>query len=773
MQNLLYDKEFLKKLDKNKNKTIYARITSLQFDETPIETIEGRVTSGSINIDGASAVRRTCSLSMVAQDFQYNDFYWGLNTKFKLEIGVQNTVDLTYPEIIWFKQGTYLITNFNPSRSTNNFTISISGKDKMCLLNGEVGGSLESQVDFGTMEEEDSNGLWVKRSIPIKDIIKNAVHVYGGEPIHNIIINDLPEYGLELLEYRYDLPMYLYRKTNSPNYVNALINGDKLCRIKGQTELKALKNLTNSELETLVDSLVGTTQPSEIYFDNDETPYYVAKIEYGQTAGYRETELTYPGDLIANVGESVVSILDKIKNMFGEFEYFYDIDGRFIFQKKKTYINSPWSPIVKDDKGEEAVLKDLSESAATAYTFNEGELITTFNNNMNLLNVRNDYSVWGERIGVSGSALPVHLRYAIDKKPTYYKSIDDKEIVYDTDNYDWRELIYQMACDYYKYNKLDDFSFRIAAKNPQFIGGRTGYEQYYIDMQGFWRQLYNPEILKDIEETSIKIEEILGENYDITKPNEINGINGIKGFIFHTENLLPELKNNYSINPSQEKYDIYREAEIALAIKKSELALLEEKYDNLEKKLKQLNDIKDNFYDIDSNNKYWCKDVFERPEMLNFWFDFLDTEGELSKFNVKVIGARAKALNDSNIKSIYFRETPSVLFSDKLLEDNDNQSGYRVIQIPKDYLDTMFSVSSQGKSAKSKLDELINQHGYCIDSATINAIPIYYLEPNSRIYLHDEDTSLDGDYIVTKITLPLTYNGTMSITANKAVQNIF
>ena len=392
---------------------------------------------------------------------------------------------------------------------------------------------------------------------------------------------------------------------------------------------------------------------------------------------------------------------------------------------------------------------------------------------MNLLNVRNDSSVWGERIGISGSALPVHLRYAIDKKPTYYKSIDDKEIVYDTDNYDWRELIYQMACDYYKYNELDDFSFRIAAKNPHFIGGRTGYEQYYIDIQGFWRQLYNPEILKDIEETAMKIEEILGENYDVTKPNEINGINGIKGFISCTENSLPQLKEDYSKNPSQDNYDIYRKAEIALAIKKSELALLEEKYDNLEKKLKQLNNIKDNFYDINSDNKYWCKDVFERPEMLNFWFDFLDTEGELSKFNVKVIGARAKALNDSNIKSIYFRETPSVLFSDKLLEDNDNQSGYRVIQIPKDYLDTMFSVSSQGKSAKSKLDELINQHGYCVDSATINAIPIYYLEPNSRIYLHDKDTSLDGDYIVTKITLPLTYNGTMSITANKAVQNIF
>ena len=163
--NTLYNKDFLLELDKSKNKTIYARITALKFNESPIEYIEGRVTGGSINIDGASAVRRTCSLTMVAQDFDYNDYYWGLNTKFKLEIGVENLIDPTYPKIIWFNQGIYLITSFNTSRTTNNFTISINGKDKMCLLNGEVSGSLESSVDFGTIEEESADGIWTIRKI--------------------------------------------------------------------------------------------------------------------------------------------------------------------------------------------------------------------------------------------------------------------------------------------------------------------------------------------------------------------------------------------------------------------------------------------------------------------------------------------------------------------------------------------------------------------------------------------------------------------------------
>ena len=59
--------------------------------------------------------------------------------------------------------------------------------------------------------------------------------------------------------------------------------------------------------------------------------YYLTKIDYGDTAGFRPTDLTYAGDLIANVGESITSVLDKIKNMLVEFEYFYDVEGRFVF----------------------------------------------------------------------------------------------------------------------------------------------------------------------------------------------------------------------------------------------------------------------------------------------------------------------------------------------------------------------------------------------------------------------------------------------------------
>jgi len=45
-----------------------------------------------------------------------------------------------------------------------------------------------------------------------------------------------------------------------------------------------------------------------------------------------------------------------------------------------------------------------------------------------------------------------------------------------------------MALDYYKYNFLSDFELRVAKANGDlYPTGRTGYEIYYIDLQGFWR----------------------------------------------------------------------------------------------------------------------------------------------------------------------------------------------------------------------------------------------------------------------------------------------
>jgi hypothetical protein len=87
----------------------------------------------------------------------------------------------------------------------------------------------------------------------------------------------------------------------------------------------------------------------------------------GDTCGYRLTDLVYSGDLIASVGDSVTSVLDKIVSMLGEFEYFYDLDGRFIFQKKRTFINTSWNNIVNNQ--EEEYVTDAMYSSADSYSF--------------------------------------------------------------------------------------------------------------------------------------------------------------------------------------------------------------------------------------------------------------------------------------------------------------------------------------------------------------------------------------------------------------------
>ena len=735
-------RQFLIDLDKTKVKIIYARITALRFDEAPIETIEGRITQGSINLDGDSTVRRTCSLTLVANEFNYSNYLWGLNTKFKLEIGVKNNINSAYPSIIWFKQGTYLISSFNMSRSTNNFTINIQGKDKMCQLNGELGGSLGASIDFGTIQTvNDKKEVFVTK-LPIRDIIRNIVNQYAGEPLHNIIINDIEDYGLELLEYRYDTPMYLYKKPEANVFMNITINGDTPCTAylneKDANEgknpiigISKFSDLTPNELDILTDTLTGTDKPAFIRtaVNGDDDIWHVAKISYGQTAGYRTTDLIYPGDLIGNVGETVTSILDKIKNMLGEFEYFYNLDGQFVFQRKQSFVNTLWSP-AQSNKENETYYESLALASASSYTFSEGELITAFNNNPNLMNMRNDYSIWGERQGIGGAKIPVHMRYAIDIPPTSYTTItvdisDENSttakaiaaynqlhgtqvggqvgISYSTTAYDWREIIFRMAQDFYKYaHILDNFELLVAAANPDYPTGRTGYEQYYLDIASFWRELYEPTIQNTIDDLKEKIESLPKDSEEWLKAKS-----DLEAIAYYGE------------------------------------------------------DVKE--------KKYWNKNVYEKPELLNFWFDFMDANGDLAQYNVKNIGPRTKAINDTNVKSIYFRETPNVIFVKQQTEEQRTMSGYRYIQVNDD---NMFAISSQGKSAKDKLDELIYQHGYCCETATITTIPIYYLQPNIRVYVFDEKTHLNGDYIISKISIPLTYNGTMSLTATKAAETL-
>lgn len=861
-----YEQDFLLKLDAQQHHETYARITVLDFEEHPLEQIEGKITSGSINIDGSSSVRRTCSLSMVMDDdIELTDYYWGVKNKFTLEIGLRNYINSNYPEIIWFPQGVYAITGFNTSHSTSGCTISISGKDKMCFLNGDLGGSLTASIDFGTEEYYDKEtNITTYTQIPIKKILTESIHFYAKEPYSNIIINDLDEISVELLEYRGDVPLYLFYNVNDNQFTNFTMNGDMQVKKQNSDELSELSKF--EENNWYYDPRVEIAQSHEATQIelNDGKVYTVARVEYGQTVGYRFTDLTYAGELVSSIGESLTSIFDKIVNMLGNYEYFYDLNGHFVFQRKKNYIQSTWNNLIKDSNGD-YYPTDRAYTTSITYNFDNSNLITSYQKSLSLTNLRNDYSIWGQRETASGAEIPIHYRYAIDGKPVKYVSLSTGNVyIANEDGFnheekayytDWRELIYQMALDYYKYNQDDDYISRLIAANPDLCAnGTTGYEQYYSDIQGFWRDLYNPEPQPNyIEYVSIDIDSskelYLKEYYEKTAYEEGNEDN----LVVIEDNVITPFWDKLSI--PQERWDsIYTDYYI-IDLNGDYIPLTEETKSKVnakdlfvgpfskgeyiqgykDKQTRQEMGINDNqlyvltksdtfikannipndskflyfdgknyklnyqvqnrtnssftnptystktkaitYYDeqydyimnIDDPNRSWSNDIVDNPSLLNFWFDFLDSpESGLGKYSISNIGDRTKVINDSNIKAIYFREVPKLIFTtaaDKNI--SKNYEGYVPVQVSGS-LENMFSISSQGKSAQDELDDLLYNHTYCTESITLSTIPIYHLEPNTRISVKDDKSGINGEYIISKITVPLAYNGSMSITATKA-----
>lgn len=974
MLDYMLDQEFLSQLDKSNEKEIYARIISLTKDERPIEQIEGRVTGGNITVDGNSAVRRTCNLTMVAQDIDINEYCWGIKNKFKMEIGLKNKINPKYPDIVWFKMGTYAITAFNTTQAVNQYTININGKDKMCLINGELSGALPYQTDFGKIDIIEKDGTRRIEKVPIKTIIFNMIKDMAGEMPYNIIIDDIENFGLELLEYRgKNKYLYLKKEINSGNIIDMSFDENAVCYIyKNDTWIETTFK------DVAYESLFNIEQnPQKIYREkNIETePCHILRISYGNICGYRETDLVYAGDLIGNVGEPLTAILDKIKNMLGNYEYFYNLNGQFVFRKKPQFASIG---IEKGITFSDLYLKNIN------YEFLNGNLVNTFSNTPNLGNIKNDFSIWGTYKTSYGSELPIHMRYALDNKPIFYKSIEEKE--YSSEKYDWRELIYQMAIDSQNNSMKDDFYSQIIERNGDLYPfGRTNYEQYYTDIRGEWRQLYNPnpEIniedaiysdassgytyidslnYDDSEEIFVDSLELYPNNRLLTwrvlenlyvrdttenefslkpfidyyckvpkkesvgdfencyyfenqldqnpsgktndkeilnkkdirelyvKPNEIE-----EGYDFPEKVILEYLLNtseNLFIKTAEEKsyklavasndgspfilkfnkdlkdeerpfiypiktaehkgyllasgiQEIYNNSYVNLVwyiynkmisdennryefyLKDSykKQFLVEFKHGNpqgvtndpltnfyfnfnnkddkgkyyfrkflsewtktnncgesMDEEVKELIKYYYGFYDFykwdrdnepgyPSNRKYWSKKRFSDPSSLTFWFDFLDTKGsDLEKFSVPILGYRQFAKKDQEVKRIFYENIPNIIYRNR--GEQQNFENYSYCDLMPDQWN-LFTISSKGKSAKEEIETLLQKHTTSLDSINLKAIPVYYLEPNQKIAVKDEKSNINGEYIISKISYPLTYNGLMTIQATKFYNDIY
>ena len=777
-KNPMLDETFLKALDLSHLKEVYVRIVSLSLNNEPITEISGSVVSGSINVDGKSSVRRTCNLQLVTRKaYSQTDVDWALHTRCAIYIGLRNMINPEYDDVIWFKMGIYILTSYSVSSNSEGYSISLQGKDKMCLLNGDINGHLFAETDFGSRWEQIVNtNRYTKTDIPIKTIIREAVHEYAVEPYSNIVINDLDTCGVELLNYRArQNPIYVYTiKSGNTVSTQMCFEDSEIGNVfKTGYSVDGISIFWKHKYQ----DALGKWHEEEIYRGDGLSLMYngnlytiLKRADYGETIGFRATDLTYAGDLIVGVGEPITSLLDKIVQMLGDFEYYYDLDGRFIFQRKRIYQNVSWSNAKVSTEsngynGTEIYYDNTAYTSIHTYVFEGGQLIESYNNQPQLTAIKNDFSIWGAMKGVS-QELPIHIRCAIDEQPErYYSKLDawvnnhidywrslkineNSIITPDTSpiwlahaaggQYDWRQLIYKMAQDCFKLRGvIDDITTELnspsriwsAEEREQTIQYLTewqkiyndllnnGYAAYYTDILGFWSDLY-------------RIDRTPYIKYKYDERGNVKLVDGIAVEDPATTFSITdweEWRANGFWNPHFFRYNA-----------------------------------------LDNSVEIYNTDG------LVFWFDFLPpTASGLQAYSIQKIGRRSKVINDNTITSIFVRDTPNVLFIDPSADEVQWQGDlhYARMNIPAMY-QNYFSMSSQGKSAKEVLDQTVYECTYYNDTISLNAIPVYYLEPNTRIKVYDETTGIDGDYLINSLSYSLAHDGMMSVSATRAEKRI-
>lgn len=634
MFEYLNDMDFLTQLDKLHMRVQYAKIILLSFkDEEPIKEIQGSITSGNLSVNGSSAIRRTINLTMLASIDNSNlediDNEISINKKIKVLIGYDNPLKSykNYGDIIWFPCGLFVLSSANISRSTSGWNISITGKDKMCLLDGTAGGTLPASITFHESLVQLDNGDVEIQYPTIFQIIYEAVNHWGGEAIENIIITDIDEEIKMLVRYMGDKPVYFSNDYQS------------------------------------------------LSFEAQED--YPHMFSYGQDAGYKYTDFTYPGELVLNAGDTVVTLLDKIVSTLGNYEYFYNIDGKFVFQEIKNYLNTG-SPLL--ELSPEDYVRSYN-NAKFLYSLTDLDTTTAITRNPKYDNVKNDFYVWGKRKTSTGVEVSIRYHLAIDDKPDIDLAMQNMWEVKDKKS----NLIVR-----YDFNTLDDYSV----------------DNYTVTLVGTpcdeWREeLYRRAL-------NAQVSNSVYDNY-------------------YDSELIAEWRNLY--NPMNKNWDA---------------------------------------------TNHWNPDVFNDPSSINFWLDFIDTSSALGKYSIKNIGRRTKVVNNNDIKTVYNSEVPDVVFIEGLDQDlivKYQGIGQRFFILTNEYYD-MFSISTTGTSCFDQIREMMYQNLCYNTTISLTCLPKYYIEPNNIIRVEDKDSNIYGNYQITQYSLPLTYNGTMSITATEVLTRV-
>ena len=665
----LKDAIFLKYFDEHKLKQQFVKIIVLNFNEMPITEIQGKVISGNISLDGSSAMRRTCNITLVADQYE-NDLtdtkhLLSINKKIEILIGFINNTDkyVDFP-ILWFPQGTFVITAPNISHGNNGITISLTLHDKMALLNGECGGTLPASIVFHEVEDVNENGQIIIKQPTIYQIIQELVNHFGGEQLGKIIISDVNDRIKKVMRWTGSTPLYLYQDMSADG--------------------QQLNHLSINYEEATKKSVIKST------------------FEYGEDVGYILTDFTYPGELISKAGDTIVTILDQIKNTLGNYEYFYDVDGNFRFQEIKNYLNTSYSTFKINEIKENNYLVDYT-GGKSVYTFSDANIITAYTNSPQYQQIKNDFVVWGKRKTIDGKEIPIRYHLAIDKKPL----IGNKYKVFffiDPDD------------------GITKAKKPLTFKNKQDLPEKGEVGVYYLIGNIIYQ--WNPDI-KNYEQTSYKIQEVQTADYrtELYLSGVVNEPFGLDSNYYYTE-----LKNEWT-----------------------------------------------KLYDI--KNKTFLKQVISQPSNIDFFLDFIDTTSTLAEFDINNIGRRTSVITDDKINCIFEPDIPNLIIiqtgteeTSKIREQCQNQN-QEYVQVKSQ----IYSLLNNGgflRSAYEQVKKELYQYTNYNEQVSLTTLPIFYLEPNTRITIRDIQSGIYGDYMIKSLSIPLDVNGTMSLSCTRALERI-
>lgn len=145
------------------------KVDLLNFNFQTINSLEGKVTDGSISIDATSDIRRTCNITLVVEDstdiIAPGGQVW-LDKFIKVYVGTDNPRNGN--KTVWNNMGLFLINNPESVYNATTNTITFEGLDLMAKLTGRRNGQLPAVTTVVPAESK------------VADVVKQTITQLGG-----------------------------------------------------------------------------------------------------------------------------------------------------------------------------------------------------------------------------------------------------------------------------------------------------------------------------------------------------------------------------------------------------------------------------------------------------------------------------------------------------------------------------------------------------------------------------------------------------------------